>query len=784
MNNHFETREKMRHSAVMISMILAAAAAQAQEATPTNPPTEAAGMLEEVVVTAQKREERLQEVPIAITAMNSEALMDHGITDLEGVIKSTPSMAFSHYPPTSNTLSIYMRGTGVVDAGQITVDSAVGIYQDGFYISRGQMVTFDLADIERVEVLRGPQGTLYGRNTTGGAVNLISKKPSGEFGYKQEIGFGNNGRFRNLSVIDLPQWGGLSAKLSVLKRGKDGYVKNLGSTHDFGEENQTAGRLALRWDTGGPLTADYFYERGDLDSTPLYFTNSALVGLVPGYSNRGRPESHSYRAIDLPESPGELESHGLTFNWEVNDALTLKSLTGYRDLSVAYNQDYAETFLVGFRSLDDIRSHEFSQELQAVGSALDGRVDYVAGLYYFEEAGRHFQNIVITNALPGSLPLLLNKDRNVAMRSRSQAAFAQLTWTPPLFDDRLGLTVGGRYTRDERSAERQLLTTYFGFPIAQEPAPGIINSNDLESSRFNPSFTANLAWMEDVNTYLRVATGYKAGGSSESVDVGQFGITFAPEDVKVFELGLKSYLFDRRLRVNAAAFSSKYEDMQIFFNSSPSDASVVLGLNAGRATIRGLELEAFWQPIYSLSFALAYTYLDAKYDEVRAPGGTIFDPAVNPASPYQVGQNAKDLFSFAHAPENTLNLDLNWILLRRDSSDLTAIFGFHWEDHSVNNSGSGPGVPNNEVVLRPAYSLLDGRLSWRTELENGSNLRLDLWGKNLADKARPLFVLAAASPVPVRDPLTGVVTPAGYGGTVPIAWAERRTYGVSLVYEF
>lgn len=182
--------------------------------------------LEEVVVTAQRREERLQDVPIAMTAMDFEVLRDRGVTDLVGVIKATPSMSFTPYPATANTLTLYMRGSGVQDAGQITIDTATGLYQDGFYISRGQMVTFDLADIERVEVLRGPQGTLYGRNTTGGAVNLISRRPSGEFGFRQELGFGNNGRLRSLTVLDLPKWDGLSTKLSFLKRQQDGYVEN------------------------------------------------------------------------------------------------------------------------------------------------------------------------------------------------------------------------------------------------------------------------------------------------------------------------------------------------------------------------------------------------------------------------------------------------------------------------------------------------------------------------------------------------------------------------------
>ncbi|MBK7250833.1 MAG: TonB-dependent receptor [Gammaproteobacteria bacterium] len=743
---------------------------------------ESAGAIQEVVVTAERRESTLQDTPIALSVMDAGVLADRGITDLEGVVRSSPSMSFTPYNPSSNTLALFMRGSGVQDPGQITIDTAVGLYQDGFYISRAQLVTFDLADIERVEVLRGPQGTLYGRNTTGGAVNLISRKPSGEFGFRQEVGFGSEGRFRGLSVLDLPKWGGLSAKLSFLKRQQNGYVKSMGPSHDFGEDDQTAGRVALRWDNGAPLTADYFYERGDLNSTPAYYVNAALVGLIPGYVDQGKPESHSYRPIDLPESKGKFEGQGLTLSWAVNDALTLKSLTGYRDIDTIYFQDYAETFFVGFRSTDDIQSHQFSQELQAVGSLLDGRIDYVAGLYYFKEAGRHYQHTVITN-VPGFPALLLDKNRFVEMESKSKAAFAQLTWKPPVLEDRLALTFGARYTKDQRSADRRIMNTYFGYPIGVEPAPGLINSNNVESSRFNPSFTANFSWTKDISTYLRVATGYKAGGSSESVDVGQFGLTFKPENVELYELGLKSYLFDRHVRLNVAVFDSKYKDMQLFFPTNPSDMSVLPAINAGKASIKGLEIESLWQPTDDLSFTINYTYLDPKYDEVRAPAGTIFDPAVNSASPYRVGQNVKDLFSFGYAPRHSVDASTNWTFLKFAKSDLTAILDYRWSDRTYHTGGAGPGVPDHVRASRPAFGLLDARLSWQMEFGKESRGRIDLWSKNVTDQKWPLYVIGMGAPLPVRDPLTTVVTPAGMN-VAPIAWAERRSYGINLVYEF
>ncbi len=755
--------------------------ALAQEASP-----ESAAAIQEVVITAERREASLQDTPIAITALTTDELTDRGITDFEGIAAATPSISFTPYPSSSNTLILFIRGQGVADSGQITLDSAVGLYQDGFYIPRGQMVTFDLADIERVEVLRGPQGTLYGRNTTGGAVNLISRKPGGELAFKQELGFGNNGRFRSLTVLDLPKWGGLSTKFSFLKRQRDGYVKNRGPSNDYGEEDQAGGRIALRWDAGGPFTADYFFEKGDLDSTPIYYTNPALAGIIPGYSDRGKPEDRTYRAIDLAESTGEYEAHGLTLSWDVNDALTLRSLTGYRDVGTKYYQDYADSFFVGFRSFDDIQYHVFSQELQAVGSLFDDRIKYLAGLYYYDETGRHFETVGISQMMAGAP--ILNKERNVRAEAKSRAAFAQMTWTPPVLDDRLDLVFGARYTKDKREATRQMLNLLYinpiGFiPIGQEPAPGLVNSNNVESSRFNPAFTANFSWNGDVSTYLRVATGYKAGGSSESVDVGRFGLTFDPEDVTSYELGLKSYLFDRHVRLNAALFTSKFEDMQMFFVASSTDNSVILALNSGKATVSGLELDALWQPTPDLAFTLDYTYLDTKRDEVIVRAGTIYDPAVNPASPYQVGQNIKELFRVSYAPENSVNVGANWTFLKLAGSDVSAILNYRWEDRTWLSEPTGDGVPNNQLYSRPSFGLLDARLSWRMELTGKSRARIDLWGKNVTDQEWLAHRIGQGGSVAVQDPFTGTVTPAGFFATAD-AWAERRTYGVNFVYEY
>ena len=276
-------------SRILVSSMALASPAIAQEAPRVG--------LEEVVVTAQRREESLQDAPIAITALSDEQLELRGITDFGAVAAATPSMSLTPYPSSTNTLILYMRGQGVADSMQITSDGSVALYQDGFYISRPQLSTFDLADIDRVEVLRGPQGTLYGRNTTGGAVNLISKRPSGELDFKQELSMGDREYFRTLTALDLPTWHGLSTKFTYLYSRKDGVVDNLNEfSRDYQEEHQRAGRVALAWDGGGAFTADYFFEIGKIESTPIYYQVPALERdlAIPGYDASGKPAEHTW----------------------------------------------------------------------------------------------------------------------------------------------------------------------------------------------------------------------------------------------------------------------------------------------------------------------------------------------------------------------------------------------------------------------------------------------------------------------------------------------------------
>ena len=711
--------------------------------------------LEEVVVTAQKKEENIQQTPLAISALTSEDMQKKGITSIEGLAQATPSIAFAPYPGQSGTLILYMRGQGIADPGQIAADGAVGLYADGFYIARPQSAIFDLADIERVEVLRGPQGTLYGKNTTGGAVNLISKLPTGEFGFKQNLTFGSRNRFRSLTTINLPEVGGVATKFTLLKSAIDGFVKNPGNSPDFGEQSQQAGRFMLHWTPLSPLAIDYFVEKADVDSTPGYFQNPALNGTVfvsgiPYYGKSGALQGSAYRPVDMQVSRATSEGHGLTVTWDVNDQLSLKSLTGYRKMNFHSYVDYIESINLPYTSESLYHQHQFSQEIQLLGDALDSRLNYVAGLYFFEESGSRF----ITMRYPS---YGLKTVRLVNADSNSKALYGQLAWTPDVLGDRLQLTLGGRYTRDKKSAER--------YQSGSVPENGSATGTDNDQSfgRFNPSFTASYQWTDDINLYGRVATGYKAGGSFESGPVGQFSQTYGPEKIISYEAGLKSDWFEKRLRLNAALFISKLDDMQLTF-AQANTVAVLQAYNAGKSTIKGLEFSALASPMDNLTLNLDYSYIKAEFNRVDVIAGTQF------AGIYPADANIKDLFVLPYSPKHSVALGADYQFFRFERGDLALHLDYRWQSKVYDTTLAGPAVPNRDFVAQKAYGLLNGRVDLAVQLPRGDQVKLGVWGKNLTRRQYLANVIGNGSY-------------AGYSSQAAI-WGEPASYGLDIAYEY
>ena len=760
-------------------LALSSGVAVAQSATSNAP----AGV-EDIVVTAQKRAENLQDTPIAITALTSSALQASGISDLTGIVQATPSLYFAPFPNSSTTLVLFMRGQGIGDPGIITKDGGVGLYLDGIYLSRPQASTFDLADVERVEVLRGPQGTLYGRNTTGGAVNIITRKPSGEFGVRGVAALGNLDYRRVLLNVDLPALGTLKAKVTGLYSQRDGWAHNRGNgdgvtpqANDFQSDRKYAARGAIRWEPSDSVTVDYAADYSNIRTTPVrYVTENAFAGLLfPGYNSNA---NLSYRPVHLPYSRVKSDGQSLIAEWQASDALTLRSLSGYRHLNHQAHQDYVEAFLAPFASMDRIKSKAYTQEFQAVGSFGD-RVKYVAGLFYFNEKASHIQKSDVGTGVAGQLVLI---DRDTNAKSISKAAFGQITWTPPILEDNFDITLGARYTKDKRTATRDreslffvgdtspLVWRYFLGNGTYTPVSSTFGATDVRNSKFNPSVILNYRATNDITVYGKVVTGYKAGGSNESSPT--FTRTFNPETVTTYEVGIKSDLFDRRARVNVNAFYANYKDLQLDISTDPADLSSADSFNIGKAKVKGLEADVTLVPFEGLTLNASYTYLHSKIRDVLAPAGSIFDPAINPGSPVAAGSNISGYFVMPFMPKHSLRLSGDWTIARTGDASIAAHVDYTWKDKVFTTAGSGPSVAiGNTLPVNPSYGLLDGRLTYKLERSDGKDITIALWGKNILDKRYPGFVIGSGSI------LAGYIDQA-------ISYGDPATYGLEVGFRF
>ncbi len=701
----------------------------------------AQGMLEEVIVTATKRVESLQDTPVAVTAYNAEALENLGIANLSELSVQAPSLQSYDFPTASTNIAIFIRGFGNTDSQTLTIDNPVGIYLDNVYVARTSGATLDILDLERVEILRGPQGTLFGRNSSAGSINFITRKPGDELAGRILVGGGNFGLARASGYVDVPVGDQLSFKLSGSVKEEDGWVENEGPNdvggqpaHDFYAQESQGYRIAVRWKASDTFTADYAYDWSKVDATGPYYQSQK--------DDRQEETTHlflgntAYRYV-LPESQNKHYGHNLTLEWHVSDSITLKSITGYREMEETSIQNWSDTLF--FSTNLDWETQAFSQELQVLGNAFDDRFEYIAGLYYFEEEGKKHEtqytngaflpDFVIMDAL--ALPLsevgLFSGGTNMGATVfdtdlKSQAIFAQGTFAAT---DRLDLTVGVRYTEDERDAVRSVDASN---PTINFP-PGA-NDEDYDHTDYN--LTLDYALTESVNTYFRVATGYRAGGSAErALDFSQ---TFSEEENTTYELGLKSEWADSRLRINAALFRSDYEDLLLTISGAPPlYASFVEVFNAGEAEVTGFELDLTALVTENTMITFNYAYLDTELSDVVVPDQS-FLRGGPPASDVDLrGVDISDATFIAFAPKHafSLALDHSWDL---SVGSLDFHMNYVFRDEVFSQPGLGLPVPE--------LGLLNGRLTLSGMQMGSTEWKVALWGKNLTDEEEEVYDLS------------------------------------------
>lgn len=599
----------------------------------------------DIVVTALKRSQSLQDVPASISAVSGDDLAAKGVSDIRDLSKVVPNLNWGEH---FGTTLITIRGAGSnVDSG--ATEPTVALYVDGIYLPRSDMATFRAVDLERVEVLRGPQGTLYGRNAAGGAVNFVSQAPTEEFSGKIELSTGSRDAWGISGYLSGSIAPSISVRLSGGREKQDGYVTVLNTGKKINGVNTAYGRLAVVIEPDGSDIRNETavrYERNTAAVAyqqpigPLVFPASTYTTvpnkMLSDYDHSGRRETF-------------IASNQLT--WEASDSLTIKSLTGYIDHNSHARVD-ADGSLVDFQYVDDFArtSKSFSQELNFVGNT--GSFDWIVGLFYFHEKYRGNLPVSLGSALAPSQGLPTGATINLGQTANinNLAAFADVNFH---LSDAVSLNLGLRFNHEDNKYSEVFSLT----PIVPEFSGDFTSKGD----KLIPKIALKFDISDDVSTYVQWSKGYKSGGANLPGGGGTILPLYAPEDISAFEAGLKSQFLDRTLTLNMAAWYYDYKNLQITANVPPSTTIVQ---NAD-AKIYGIEAEMRWNPVPGLDIHVAPTLQHAVFEDF-SPFDSVTQQIVDldgsqlPRAPkFTVNAGISNEFDLGGKLLSTLKLDAN-----------------------------------------------------------------------------------------------------------------------------
>jgi iron complex outermembrane receptor protein len=825
-------------SAIIGFACLAPVAAQAQDAVSSEPQAEEAdaGGLGEIIVTARKRAENLQETPVAITAMNAEMLESRQINNVAQVAKFAPNVNIqpvANISGSSASLTAFIRGVGQTDFN-ITVDPGVGVYVDGVYMARSVGALLDMSDIADVQILRGPQGTLFGKNTIGGAIVVNSVQPQNEFDMKLEATTGRFNRADFKGMVNVPLSDTLALRAVASYETRDGFQRRLFDGGRQGNKDSFGARLAFKWEPTDKLTVNL---SGDINirreeqtaislielrdqpvplrfveipnSAPpggtnrliaapssMYFWNKITqagqgcgtpwggfgpTGPVPGtLAPTGNTACASTRWItgdpDTTWASGNNRSDfdlwgvNLTLDYDFGD-ISLKSISSYRDQKSNFEYDFDGTPHNVLQLTNNIDLWQASQELQLTGSLLDDRLKFVLGGYYLKEKGIDKEPLEFGFAQFFS---------GGAIDNDSYASYLQATFK---VTDRFSITPGIRYTSEtkrydpslqvifnDRSRFDPVLATLYpqgafiafsqclvgqavpgvippgvpgfeafaGFPLPGGCAPSATNPGgnhtmpavqvQAKAKEWTPAISADYKITDDTLIYVSYSKGFKNGGFSQRIFPAEIATpSFTPEFVESYEIGLKNEFFDRRLRLNLAAFLSDYSDMQIVVNEGIAPKV----RNAGAGRIKGFEIEGEAAPIDAVRVTFGVGYLDAYYTEIDLSAAPVTKAS-----------------KFAFVPEWTASAAVNADVYEGNMGKLTLRGDWSYQ------SGTFKDAVNSPQLYQPSYSVFGASASFTDKSEHftltggvtnltnkrylqGGYVDLDIGGAATASFSRP-----------------------------------------------
>lgn len=742
------------------------AAAQTAEEAPAAVATETTTFSEdEILVTAQRREERLQDIPIAISAFGASQIERQGIISIESIAPRVPSVYFGSFGALRPQLYIRGIGTRTFDPGS---ESSVGVFADDVYLGRSSGSFGAIRDIERVEVLRGPQGTLYGRNTIGGAINVITKGPSDSFEAQAEVGVSNFNGWDVFGAVGGPITGDGALKFRVAgwHNERDGYVTNLRTGTKFQGIDNSGARIRLEYEPSDnfkiDLTGEYLH---DGDKGGFQGVNQGT-----GRSSTGAPGNPSAvffaAASRLPTQQLPLSLREAYFSGDpilnrnayagiarIETGLgfaTLTSITGYRRLEVQDSRDLEGSSLDVLFQTSDETSDQWTQELRLTSDpdgalSFGGSVDWIVGAFYYNDKSYRddFFRVGLDSAVRAAAGTIATDTTFSDYKIESYAFFGQATIH---VSDKFDITLGGRYTNDKKRAT-QGATSTDALPIV--PA-NYVTTNSATYTSFDPRIVLDYKINPDVSVYASYSTGFKSGGFQYvPFNLGAANTLFAPEDIKTYEIGLKSEWLDRHLRLNVAAFRYDYKNLQVARIVDTPNGPQSLTTNAAASKVQGIDIEMLLRPSDNFDVGVTYGYLDAKYKNYFT---TISGTPVS-----------YDGTRMVRAPEHTINVGAEWRIPLGDSDDRVtlradyALLSDFYFEPGEGNSIFGSGTP---LTKEESYGLLDLRATFDI-----SNFRITAYVNNATNKEYRRTVNGLGNTI------------VGFAGT-------PRIYGLRIAYSY
>jgi len=727
-------------------------------------------LLEEVLVTATHRTENMQDIPISVTAISGADMERADIFDPTTIALRVPNMTYGEFAPGQAIISL--RGVSSADDGA-GLDNSIALFLDGVYIGRSAAINFDMFDLDRIEVLRGPQGTLFGRNAIGGAINAVTSKPTDELVVKLGATVGNEGILRYRGLVSGPLSENLAGKISFTHREHDGFVRNVVLNKDIQSEDQTSIRGQLRFNTEASewlLSGDYMEDdRDDMGRTPVV-NRAPLLQILAANGGGGDWETaiskdgFSYR-----------EASGISLQGDIEFARgVLTTITAVRNANTDWEMPSVGAPLgaIGLpfdEVIDDIVEDidTFSQELRWT-SMLEGDFQYTAGLYYLNEETDRTEIFRITKAGtysdpsnpflltdPGSQSIIGNEYARTANETDSYAAYLDMTWQP---NDRWSFSLGGRYTVDKKdytavsvncalvkANDPSIVGTQFenwaecdgqGGSLSIIAEAFEVNPSDKWSD-FSPKLAAQFFPSDGLMFFGTISKGFKSGGFAGSQGIESVASDpVDPETVWNYEIGMKGDFFNRSLRLNITGFYMDYQDLQIvrFGPVAGSDFGTFITTNIGSADIYGLETEFTWLVTENFQFSGHLALLDTEANDLIING---------------IDLSGTDL---RQAPEMSYNIQADYFLPTSIGS-----WNFHLEFSHVDEQ-------LNDYLFTATVieeqDLLDARIGWTS---TDGQWEVALWGKNLTNEGYFAH--------------TYVIGPGVIG-----VWGPPKTYGVSTTW--